>query len=150
MEIIGSSNTSEILPCSAVLGDCLEQMNFIPSGSVDAVLCDLPYGTTRCSWDSVIPFDDLWKHYHRIVKKNGAIVLTHPTQKPVELFEYLLRTYTLEGDVVLDNCAGSFTTAVACDNLKRKWICIEQDEKYFNIGTRRVKENETRLSMELF
>ena len=69
----------------------------------------------------------------------------HPTQKPVALMEYLIKTYTNEGDLVLDNCAGSFTTAVACDNLKRNWICIEQEAEYCEIGRKRIKENRERL-----
>jgi len=229
-------------------GDCLEVMKDIPDGSVDMILCDLPYGTTKCKWDSVIPFAPLWEHYKRVTKKNAAIVLTasqpfttalissnmkmfkycwvwektvgtnpmltkkqpfrkhedvvifylkqpvynpqmvagkpytdkvresgldainggvrgikkaiankgtrypssvqkfsnpnnknvHPTQKPVTLFEYLIKTYTNEGETVLDNCAGSFTTAVACNNLNRDWICIEQEPKYCQIGYDRL------------
>jgi site-specific DNA-methyltransferase (adenine-specific) len=71
----------------------------------------------------------------------------HPTQKPVSLFEYLIKTYTNEGDTVLDNCAGSFTTAVACDNTNRNWICIEKEEEYCNIGLTRVNDNRERLSL---
>lgn len=235
-------------------GDCLERMKEIPDGSVDMILCDLPYGTTACKWDSVIPFDALWEQYRRVAKLNAAIVLTaaqpfttaligsnmrefaycwvwdkkfagnfvqakrmplrvhedvvvfcksgktpvyypqmtkrdepikkggnkqsaaipirqteaaaafsassktydekcpetiiefncregrglHPTQKPVALMEYLLRTYTNEGDVVLDNCMGSGTTGVACKNLNRKFIGIEMDENYFNIAKDRI------------
>ena len=228
------------------LGDCLELMKAIPSGSIDMVLCDLPYGTTQNKWDTIIPFDKLWEQYERIIKQNGAIVLTsqspfdkvlacsnlklfryeliwrksrpsghlnanrmplkahenilvfykklpvynkqmtkgkpnhvkdgsirqtkatnnnygsfenvaqkatdlknpvsvldfsqqdpnkiiHPTQKPVALFEYLIKTYTNEGDVVLDNCAGSGTTAIACINTNRKYILMEKEEKYFDI-----------------
>jgi site-specific DNA-methyltransferase (adenine-specific) len=70
----------------------------------------------------------------------------HPTQKPVALFEYLIKTYTSEGDVVLDNCAGSFTTAIASENLKRNWICIEKEAEYCAIGEKRIKENRERLS----
>jgi DNA modification methylase len=70
----------------------------------------------------------------------------HPTQKPVELFKYLQLTYTNEGDTVLDNCAGSFTTAIAADNIKRNWICIEQDAKYCEIGKKRINENRERLN----
>jgi DNA modification methylase len=236
-------------------GDCLELMKDIPSGSVDMVLCDLPYGTTACKWDAVIPFDELWKSYERTVKPNGAIVLTasqpfttalaasnlqkfrytwvwdkkfagnfvqakrmpmrthedvlvfsmgermpdyypqmvkrdkpikkggnkqasaipikrtatseafgasvkvydekhpttilefcgrdgerglHPTQKPVTLMEYLIRTYTNEGDTVLDNCMGSGTTGVACTNTGRKFIGIEKDKVYFEIAKNRI------------
>ena len=232
-------------------GDCLELMKSIPSGSVDMILCDLPYGTTRCAWDIVIPFEPLWEQYKRIIKPNGAIVLFgsepfsstlrlsnlkmykydvywkkekptnifqlkrrfgkstetisifynqqpsynpqmvkfngkkvtnkpkgihksvvsgnskknvtkyvdtgyrypqdvlefrreilgstfHPTQKPIELCQYLIRTYTNEGDVVLDNTMGSGTTGVACVNTKRKFIGIEQDENYFAIAKYRI------------
>src|SRR3990167_322331 len=69
------------------------------------------------------------------------IGLVHPTQKPVPLMEYLIKTYSNEGDLVLDNCAGSFTTAVACDNLNRNWICIEKELKYCEIGLERINKN---------
>ena len=236
-------------------GDCLELMAQIPDGSVDMVLCDLPYGTTACKWDSVIPFDPLWAHYKRVIKRNGAVVLTasqpfttalgasnlewlryswywrktratghlnakkmpmkdiedvlvfyarpptynpqglaalgkvqknsashiargvssdptsvvtggitrgtyvqeatgyprqvldfpsegntvHPTQKPVALMEYLIRTYTNEGETVLDNCMGSGTTGVACANTGRNFIGIEKDDKYFAIAKARIE-----------
>ena len=237
-------------------GDCLELMAQIPDGSVDMVLCDLPYGTTACKWDSVIPFEPLWAQYKRIIKRNGAIVLTasqpftsalvmsnvgmfryqwvwesnrapnfvfgnkqplkkhedvcvfyekqptyvpqksanpkgiekrslyapgatvtglevnpgapakakfganyepekllpksvvyfpkehkpvHPTQKPVALMEYLIRTYTNEGETVLDNCMGSGTTGVACVNTGRNFIGIEKDDKYFAIAKQRIE-----------
>ena len=232
-------------------GDCLEVMNNIPDKSVDMILCDLPYGTTNCKWDIVIPFGPLWEQYNRIAKGNSAIVLfgsepfaslliesnikkyrhdwvwkknagsnfgcvkfqpmrehegiyvfsngrtkynpimqerseggkkrvrtvvnyntktecygeglrgevqskrpelrypssvqsfnrergLHPTQKPVALLEYLIRTYTNEGDVVLDNCMGSGSTGVACVNTKRKFIGIELDERYFEIAKERI------------
>lgn len=236
--------------------DCLKAMPYIPDKSIDMILCDLPYGTTACKWDTIIPFDKLWEQYNRIIKDNGAIVLTasqpftsalvmsnikflkhhwiwdkttgtgfqvakyrpmmrtedivvfsakgkklnyypqmiklnkpkieslagsksgsspianlnkgkkvvthrypknlieikrdksklHPTQKPVALFEYLIKTYTNEGDIVLDNCAGSGTTGVACQNLDRKYILIEKDEDkdgnslgYIDIIKRRLK-----------
>lgn len=228
------------------LGDCLEVMRSIPDKSVDAIICDLPYGTTACKWDSVIPFEPLWKQYKRIIKDNGAIVLTasqpftsalvmsnpkwfryslvwdkigttgfqtakimplrrhediclfykhkptynpemqirgnirkkggsktdngcygelrskesynnsyyptsiltfsnaskkglqHPTQKPTALMEYLVKTYTNESDIVLDNCMGSGTTGVACKNLGRNFIGIEQDAGYFEIAKNRI------------
>ena len=226
--------------------DCLDAMQHIPDGSVDLVLCDLPYGTTACAWDSVIPFDALWAHYKRVIKPNGAIVLTasqpftstlvmgaidlfkyswawvktnctgfanakkqplrqfedvlvfyrkqptynpqgvvkldapkvrakdtgavmgrtgfkdgyaqtetnypknvltipserghHPTQKPVALMEYLIRTYTNEGETVLDNTMGSGTTGVACANTGRKFIGIERDAAYFDIAKGRLEE----------
>ena len=233
-------------------GDCLEIMKDIPEKSIDMILCDLPYGTTKCNWDTVIPFEPLWEQYNRIIKDNGAIVLfgsepfsttlrysnlknykydwkwiktkpsghlnakkqplrsyedicvfykkqctynpqnliygefnnnrpsrskktkgsytygiekdfgiskckgypknllnfsngnnklLHPTQKPVALLEYLIKTYTNEGDVVLDNCMGSGSTGVACVNTNRNFIGIELDEKYFNIAKERI-ENE--------
>lgn len=235
-------------------GDCLELMKQIPDGSVDMVLCDLPYGTTQNKWDAVIPLDLLWAQYKRICK--GAVVLTaaspfdkvlgvsnlrmlkqewiwrkesgtgflnakkaplknhenimvfyskpgvynpqmrtgfkpytcsqgqtksenygeqsgavtvsdgsrypltvldfprdkakvHPTQKPVALMEYLIRTYTHEGMTVLDNCAGSFTTGVACVNLGRIFIGMEKDEKYFEIGVNRIKERIECLDLKI-
>jgi site-specific DNA-methyltransferase (adenine-specific) len=230
-----------------ILGDCLEKMSDIPDGSVDMVLCDLPFETTRCKWDVVIPFEPLWAHYKRVCKPNAAIVLfgmepfssrlrmsnttdfkydwvwekthgtgflnakkqpirTHetisvfyseqptynpqktsghprktatkrkdvtevygkqkgehtydstdryprsvqlfasdkqksalvPTQKPVALCEYLIRTYTNVGDTVLDNSMGSGTTGVAAQNLNRHFIGIEKDETHFNIAHDRI------------
>jgi len=231
-------------------GDCLELMKQLPDKSIDMILADLPYGTTACKWDIVIPFEPLWEQYKRIIKDNGAIVLTasqpytsalvmsnvkmfkyewvwdkcnptnfalankqslkyhenvllfskkqpiynpqkyqgkinhkqgnskenfaetrgnikrsnddlsgmkfpksiiefskhssqcglHPTQKPVALMEYLIKTYTNEGETVLDFTAGSFSTGVACVKTKRKFIGIELDEHYFNIGKERIKE----------
>jgi site-specific DNA-methyltransferase (adenine-specific) len=233
------------------LGDCLEVMKSIPDKSIDAIICDLPYGTTDCKWDSVIPFEPLWEQYKRIIKDNGAIVLfgsepfssylrlsnikeykydwkwekskatlftlckkrplksdediivfykqqstynpqmvkgvpykgrnnisqhkqlkgewnirqgnrsdnyglryprtslkianenkkgQHPTQKPLPLMEYLVKTYTNQGDTVLDNCMGSGTTGVACKNLGRGFIGIEQDATYFEIAKNRINE----------
>lgn len=230
-------------------GCCLEMMWLIPDGSVDMVLCDLPYGTTQCAWDSVIPLDLLWPEYLRIAKPDAAIVLCaaqpfasmlvasnpkhfkyewiwekgnatgflnakkqplrahesvqvfyrkqpvynpqmttgherkttkrktvnsecygeavalteydsteryprsvqifssdkqtasyHPTQKPVALMEYLIRTYTNEGDTVLDNTMGSGTTGVAAVNTGRKFIGIERDDKYFAIAQKRIED----------
>ena len=227
-------------------GDCLELMKRIPDGSVDMILCDLPYGTTACKWDSIIPFEPLWEQYERVIKDNGAIVLTasqpfttalnasnrklfryewiwiknnstgfqlankmplkkhenisvfykklptynpqglkpygkinrrgsvgngghlanevneyvqkwtnyptqllefgydkekhHPTQKPVALFEYLIRTYTNEGEIVLDNCIGSGTTAVAAINTGRNFIGIEQEPEYVEIARKRIAD----------
>ena len=238
-----------------IQGECLEKMKDISDGSIDLILCDLPYGTTKCKWDTIIPFEPLWEQYKRIIKDNGAIVLTasqpftsalvmsnvkmfkyewiwnkvtgrghlvakhrpmaqhenilvfgngkvkynpqmvlmdkpqrgyssdgdvgnertkimggrttkqreviyrthkypktiitqgvdgkylHPTQKPVALFEYLIKTYTNEGDLVLDNCMGSGTTGVACKNLNRNFIGIELDPDYFKIAEKRINEN---------
>lgn len=228
---------------SVIQGDCLEVMKDIEDKSVDMILCDLPYGTTACSWDTIIPFEPLWEQYKRIIKDNGAIALTasqpftsklvmsnldmfkyewiwekeqgtnfllkkyyplkshenilifgnkikynpqaekgkpflsgngesvgvygktikkqvqnygtrlpktvirinrevgkHPTQKPVALFSYLIKTYTNEGDLVLDNCAGSGTTAIACINTNRNYILIEQEKKYINIINKRISD----------
>lgn len=229
-------------------GDCLELMKEIPDKSIDMILCDLPYGTTRNKWDSIIPFDELWKHYSRIIKDNGAIVLFsqspfdkklacsnlklfryewiwdkgngtgflnadrmplklhenilvfykklptynpqktqgkpyktknkglssnygkfstdygvdntnglrypvdiikfnkqngyHPTQKPVALNEYLIKTYTNEGETVLDNCMGSGSAGVACVNTNRNFIGFEINEGYFDIAKKRIEEAE--------
>ena len=229
-------------------GDCLERMKEIPDGSVDAVICDPPYGTTACKWDSVIPLEQMWEQLKRVVKPNGAIVLfggepftsllitsnlkgfkyrldwnkkipsgmsyaryrpmqqtedicvftkageksnyypqmikrekpikgggmgksdsamtrtykplnktydyknpvtllefdkvrkgaMHPTQKPVALMEYLIKTYTNEGETVLDFTFGSGTTGVACVNTERKFIGVEMDENYFNVAKERI------------
>lgn len=227
-------------------GDCLEMMKLIPDGSVDMVLCDLPYGTTQNKWDAVIPFEQLWTEYRRVGKESCAFVLTaqapfdkvlgcsnlamlkyewiwqkeagtghlnakkapmkdhenvlvfysapptynpqmrtgfkpyvaskggessnynasgpvttvsdgsryplttirfdrdkgnvHPTQKPVALMEYLIRTYTNEADTVLDNTMGSGTTGVAAANTGRKFIGIERDDKYFAIAQKRIED----------
>ncbi len=248
-----------------ICGDCLEVMKDIPDKSIDMILCDLPYGTTACKWDTIIPFEPLWEQYKRIIKDNGAIVLTasqpftsalvmsnpdmfkyewiwkksrkngyvhakgmplketenilvfskgdvysksknkmkynpqgvvpfseerinyvkttktnqgghkigskwkqngafyptniitfksespktqvHPTQKPVALFEYLIKTYTNEGDLVLDNCAGSGTTAIACLNTNRNYILIEKEPKYIEIINNRINNLPNRLSL---
>lgn len=238
-------------------GDCLEVMKNIPDKSIDMILCDLPYGTTDCKWDSVIPFEPLWEQYNRIIKDNRVICLfgsepfstsmrisnieyfkydwvwlknnitgfqhaknmplknyeiisvfskgsmghasllkerrmfynpqgliscekyyngkrrsgtligqrpshkdivkqeftnypkmvlnfnnesgLHPTQKPVALLEYLIKTYTNEGETVLDNCMGSGSTGVACIDTNRKFIGIELDDKYFDIAVKRIE-----------
>lgn len=227
-------------------GDCLERMKEIPSGSVDMVLCDLPYGTTACKWDSIVPFEPLWEQYKRVVKKGSPVLLfgrepftskilsgnmeeykhkwvwnkkqsgsfqnakymplqidedivvfcngkcnyypqmrqgrmrkrggakkvsgvvgggwnagfenrsdmyfptniiemanprigtVHPTQKPVALMEYLIKTYTNDGETVLDNTMGGGTTGVACSNLNRKFIGIEMDIGYFDVAKQRI------------
>ena len=282
-----------------LLGDCIQLMSDIPDDSVDMILCDLPYGTTQCKWDTIIPLDELWKQYNRVCKKNAAMVLTaaqpftsalimsnpksfrynwiwekskatgylnskrmplkahedvcvfyrklptynpqmwqgtpynkgtahrptnvygeqgqkernarrkqltkmsdqdldaelvlnklmvegsredkieklvdlikpievhvknetgmryprtvqyfktaesegkvlHPTQKPLALFEYLIRTYSNEGEVVLDNCIGSGTTAIACMNLNRRFIGMEMDEEYYEICMERINNH---------
>lgn len=228
-------------------GDCLELMKDIPDGTVDLILCDLPYGTTDCKWDIVLPFEQLWEEYNRVLKYDGAAVLfaaqpftttliqsnkrafrycwywlknqptgftfakhqpmrrveeicvfyrkhgvynpqgimkiygakvkitkdrkagayripkdyaytprfknypknvlqfstergLHPTQKPVPLLEYLVRTYTNEGDTVLDNCMGSGSTGVACARTGRHFIGMEQNKVYFDIAQKRIEE----------
>ena len=259
-----------------ICGDCLDVMRGMGDNEVDMILCDLPYGTTACIWDTIIPFEPLWKQYKRIIKENGAIVLfgsepfssrlrmsnikdykydlvwvktcktgfynakraplrkhemisifytkqptynpqmnttkrkdigrrrgnsgnmpsakpsnwgkaslktaesyrwvetglrypddvlefpnwngalfgdntnatKHPTQKPVALFEYLIRTYTNEGDVVLDNCIGSGTTAIACINTGRNFIGIEKDPEYFRMAQDRI--NKVKPQQKLF
>lgn len=231
-------------------GDCLDIMPLIPDNSIDAIIADLPYGTTACKWDTIIPFDKLWEQYERIIKPNGAIVLfgsqpftsalimsnpklfkyeliwdkktglgfldskfrplksheniiifglggcsngskipmkynpqgliettkqnkntksnilnsepkkrenlgtthtnypksihtfsrvsgNHPTEKPLELLEYLVKTYTNEGDLVLDNTMGSGTTCLAAKELNRKFIGIEKEPKYYEIACQR-------------
>lgn len=243
-------------------GDCLELMKDIPNESIDMILCDLPYQTTNLKWDVIIPFDALWEHYERVIKKNGAIILTgknpftaklilsnealyryeliwektrggnnmlitkqpnsihenilvfyknqptynevkfkvdekyidkrknikdshytkghykgvmkrkvddgwrhpqsilpfnsvwesgmHPTQKPVALFEYLIKTYTNEGDLVLDNTAGSGTTAIACINTNRDFIVMEKDDTFFTLMKKRIEDRLSEKEKELF
>ena len=239
--------------------DALEFLSKVDDKSIDMILCDLPYGTTACSWDTIIPFEPLWKQYKKIIKDNGAIVLTasqpftsalvmsnikmfkyeiiwekdkaanilnsnrqvlkihenillfysgqckynpqkelldkpykhknrkvisdnfgnnsskydvegyteythsfpksilrfskekggigslHPTQKPVALFEYLIKTYTNEGDLVLDNCVGSGTTAVACLNTNRRFLCCDNNPVYVEIANKRIMNVPERL-----
>ena len=234
-------------------GDCLVEMNKIEDKSVDLILCDLPYGSTQCSWDSIIPFDKLWEQYNRVLKETGIVVLfssglftidlinsnrkdfkykliwkknvptgmssakyrpmkyyeeicvfykkkgtynpqmkpregvgkacynydhycgdsnhvsyekvkkrydpdgvqpsdilefnvvpnrngkVHPTQKPIELLEWLIKTYSNENDLVLDNTMGSGSTGVACINLNRDFIGIEMDKSYFEIAKSRIE-----------
>ena len=252
-----------------VKGDCLEVMKNIPDKSIHMILADLPYGTTACKWDTIIPFASLWEQYRRIIKDHGAIVLTasqpftsalvmsnvewfkyeiiwekerptnilfmkkrigkvhenvlvfykrqptynpqmthkpgnysmsgakldlskydtnrhlthpdqpkykyskdydpsktyprsilkinrdvgkknHPTQKPVKLFEYLIKTYSKENDLILDNCIGSGTTAIAAQNLNRRWIGIELDEEYFKLANERIERNREEIARRLF
>lgn len=229
------------------LGDCLQVMPRLQTGCVDMILCDLPYGTTACKWDTIIPFEPLWEQYKRLITPNGAIVLfdsepfssrlrvsnidnfkhdwiwnkkkggnfvqlkrqpykiheiisvfncndlhyhpimikqetrtgksygkcdslripeyndtrvydtkypqsiidfsnanqrgrLHPTQKPVSLLEYLIKTYSNEDDLILDNTMGSGSTGVACGNTNRRFIGIESDEDYCNIAAGRIQE----------
>jgi site-specific DNA-methyltransferase (adenine-specific) len=244
-ELLGSLELNRIYQM-----DCLEGMKLIPDKSIDMILCDLPYGTTSCKWDTIIPLEPLWEQYKRIIKDNGAIVLTaaqpftsnlvmsniewfkyalvwdkvnassglhaklqplrshedilifgkgkitynpqmekaekhrldkereipngdafggklkkriydnkglkypksiikisnanqrgkfHPTQKPVALFEYLIKTYTNEGEIVLDNCIGSGTTAVAALKTNRRFIGFETEPEYIQIANKRLE-----------
>ncbi len=232
--------------------DCFDAMKEIPDGVIDMILADLPYGTTQCKWDTIIPFGKLWSEYWRVLKNDGAIILTcafpftaslcmsqidqfryslvwdkvnkytgalnankmplrrhedilifyrklptynkqfrkgkpfvskqtkghgehtqhgntgeshttindgnhnpcsiidikadnklelglHPTQKPIELFEYLIKTYTNENEIVLDNTAGSGTTAIAAINTNRKWVCIEKEKEYYDKAIERIE-----------
>lgn len=256
-------------------GDCLEEMNRIEAGSVDAIICDLPFGVTNCSWDTLIPFDPLWKQYKRVIKRNGAVVLFgsqpfttlliasspefgtkkqwfrycwtwdkkittgfldvakkpmkahedicifysslptynpqmetrtpdelkrdsykakrandlykgeiwpeinltkhtrrlqrypasvirisalrnghperlgHPVQKPAALMEYLIRTYTNEGDLILDNTAGSGSTLEAAMRCNRRSIGIEKDLNYYNVASQRLERVAAELRGEL-
>lgn len=244
-----------------IQGDCLVEMRKIDSNSIDLIFADLPYGTTNCSWDTIIPFEPLWEQFERIIKENGAIIFSasqpftsallmskpnlfrhswiykkrcasnfaqakyspmkehedilifgkskvnyypikeerqgsgkertkyaysdksrhasgefvgnikgtydkendsgnnelrypssvqefnnraagdrgfHPTQKPVALMEYLIKTYSKEGDIILDPVAGSGTTGVVCKNLNRNFLLIEQEQKYIDIINKRL------------
>lgn len=239
------------------LGDCLDVMKSIPSSSVDMVLADLPYGTTACTWDVVIPLNELWTQYKRIIKDNAPVVLFatqpftsvlvtsnikwfkhawtwdkktakghliakyrpmqqtedicvfgkgrvnyypimtkrdkpakmkeyhrteimgkrvktnyegiryewypktllhfpwsptssyHPTEKPVELLRYLIRTYTQEGETVLDNTMGSGSTGVACVYENRDFIGIEKEQKYFDAATFRTDDAKAKMNGQM-
>ncbi|WOZ56216.1 DNA methylase [Brochothrix phage BtpYZU03] len=236
--------------------ECIDGMKRITDGSVDMILCDLPFGTTACKWDEIIPFEPLWEQYERVIKDNGAILLfgsepfssnlrmsnineykydwkwekekagnfqlakkqpmkkqedimvfykkfpdykpqglieinktiknnptkngsmghlqsaqkrkeyvqkytnyptevlrfnnekgLHESQKPVALFEYLIKTYTNEGEIVLDNCMGSGTTAIACLNTNRNFIGFELDKEYYDKSIDRINEKEKQLEL---
>jgi site-specific DNA-methyltransferase (adenine-specific) len=241
-----------------LLGNCLELLRTLPDNSIDMVLADLPYGTTACSWDSILPLDILWEQYNRVCKKTGAMVFTasqpfttilaasnienfkyewiwekpqgtnpmnakimplkshenilvfcrkkptynpqmwystpysgfssseskigevygkanskhrnnpegsrypktvlkfkqekglHPTQKPVELMRYLIRTYSNENEVILDNTMGSGTTGVAAILENRQFVGIENDETYFNLAKNRIESTKTTKSVSCF
>lgn len=234
--------------------DCLKGMKDIPDKSIDCIICDLPYGTTACKWDNVIPFEPLWEQYERIIKDNGAILLfgsqpfttilntsnlklfryewiwikknstgfqlankrplkkhetisvfykkqptynpqglipygktnrrksvgemlnegtsneyvqkwtnyptqllefpydkqkVHPTQKPVALLEFLIKTYTSENEIILDNCIGSGTTAIAAMNTNRNYIGFELDEHYYNKAVERINDKRGVMSANI-
>jgi site-specific DNA-methyltransferase (adenine-specific) len=240
-------------------GDSIETMKLIKDKTIDCVICDLPYGTTQCSWDIIIPFDKLWEQYNRILKDNGVVLLfgvepfsshlrlsnlsnfkydliwkkerltnvfqtkkqfgriheiisvfykkqckynpimeerkntttgvfggtktskthknqmykysdtydktkkypttilkfnrdtlrgsIHPTQKPIKLLEYLIKTFSDVGDVILDNTCGSCSLAVACDNTQREWICIDNNITFLQDGLKRINDNRIKLGM---
>lgn len=243
--------------------DCIQGMKMIDSGTVDMILTDLPYGITQCEWDKPIPLDLFWEQAKRIIKDNGAIVLTakkpfttdlivsnrdwyrynlvwiknistgfynakvmplqthedicvfykhkptynpqmesgferkvskasskkkcqsaeiynkaictkdydsterypisllyfesdkhtnslHPTQKPVALFEYLIKTFSNKGDLIVDCCGGSNTTGIACYNTGRKYIGFEKEKKYFDIGTERHQKETSQMRITDF
>lgn len=247
-ELLGSLELNRVYQM-----DCIEGMKLVPNKSIDMILCDLPYGTTQNKWDTILPLEQLWEQYERIIKNDGAIVLTasqpftsrlimsnlklykynwywekdtptnflnanyqplkkhedicvfskgnaswagrnksmkyfpqglipygkvnkrgssgenymhsgtkniqkftnypttklyykadskklHPTQKPVALFEYLIKTYTNEGEIVLDNCMGSGTTAVAAIKTNRRFIGFETEAKYIEIANKRLQD----------
>ncbi|WP_442637665.1 DNA-methyltransferase [Rossellomorea marisflavi] len=236
-------------------GDCLDLLKTLPNKAIDMILCDLPYGTTQNKWDSIIPLDELWKEYNRVIKDNGAIVLFgaqpftsklvmsnlkqfryslvweknkssgflnanrmplrihedilvfykklptynpqkttghkpankytkhsgdgdnygktktglsgggntdrhpttvlkfpvinnddkekfHSTQKPVALYEWLIKTYSNEGELVLDNCSGSGTLGIACLNTNRSFICMEKDDVYYEKSVARIEAHQ--------
>lgn len=245
------------MPGEIYHGDCLQLMHKIPTGGVDMILCDLPYGTTQCHWDTILPFNLLWNHYERVIKDNGAILLfgtepfsshlrlsnlklykydwiwdkikgtgflnakkqpmrthelisvfykcqpsynpqktsghnkkksfrskklqtdvygdlnrdylyesserypksiqefstdtqntsLHPTQKPINLLRYFIRTYTKENDIVLDNCAGSGSTGIACLLENRQFVLIEKEEVYFNRMSKRIQEQRSKITL---
>ena len=124
-----------------IQGDCLEKMKDIPDKSIDMILCDLPYGARPNQigkqYEAQTGFPNNVLEYNNVTGKKAV----HPTQKPVALFEYLIKTYTNEGDLVLDNCMGSGTTGVSCKNLNRNFIGIELDPEYFKIAENRINEN---------
>ena len=235
---------TDVMRSVLVHADCFDVFPYIADKSVNLILCDLPYGSTQCKWDSILPFDKLWEQYNRIIKPNGAIVLfgaepfssllrvsniknfkydwiwdkkkapnfrgvksqplipyevisvfntstynpqmtkgkmrqkggyyseheqalsagtkakindeyypkaileftkadnkdskLHPTQKSLELMKYLIKTYSNEDDVVMDNCMGSNTTGLACKELNRQYIGIEKDKNYYDVSVSRV------------
>ncbi len=235
---------TDVMRSVLVNADCFDVFPYIADKSVNLILCDLPYGSTQCKWDIILPFDKLWEQYNRIIKPNGAIVLfgaepfssllrvsniknfkydwiwdkkkapnfrgvksqplipyevisvfntstynpqmtkgkmrqkggyyseheqalsagtkakvndeyypkaileftkadnkdskLHPTQKSLELIKYLIKTYSNEDDVVMDNCMGSNTTGLACKELNRQYIGIEKDKNYYNVSVSRV------------
>lgn len=123
-------------------GDCLDLMKSLDDNSIDMVLCDLPYGTTaRNKWDIIIPFEPFGKRCPLTCSLDYEYDKDkiHPTQKPLGLFEYLITTYTDKNDVVLDNCSGAGTTAIAATNLERNFICFENDQEIYDKSVARLE-----------
>ncbi|MEG2787377.1 MAG: DNA methyltransferase [Romboutsia sp.] len=140
-------------------GNCIDVMKNIQNESIDLILCDLPYGTTQCNWDSIIPFDKMWEQYNRIIKKNGAIVLFSAQPFTTKLIysnikNYRYSWYWIKNKVtgfafakhqpmrkVLDNCMGSGSCGVACATTKRRFIGIELDNDYFEMAKLRIEKS---------
>lgn len=137
----GCSSNSKILPKFNILAEkqykkhkITNKTNFRPGRTITTV----NYISLHKNYQkSILPFKNEQNKYH-------------PTQKPAALFEYLIKTYTNEGDLVLDNCAGSFTTAIACINTNRNYICIEKEQEYFNRGQERIREHLDKMKQDLF
>lgn len=127
-------------------GDCLNLLAALEPESIDLILADPPYGTTRCKWDSAIPLGPLWRQLKRVIKPNGAIVMAagHPTQKPVAPMEYMIKTYTNPGETVLDFSMGSGTTGVAAVRTGREFIGPELDRGYFDVTKGRINPEITK------
>ena len=125
--------------------DCLEGMKHIPNASIDAIICDLPYGTTANKWDSIIPLDLLSIPLQRDKDREGNNI--HDSQKPEMLFQILIAMSTDKGDTILDNCMGSGTTAVACIKEKRHFIGFELNKDYYDKACRRIDAERRQLSL---
>lgn len=127
--------------------DCLKAMKSIKSQSVDMILCDLPYKVTGCEWDTQFykekaneSIQQFTNYPKQLIKFNTETKREHPTQKPVNLLEYLIKTYTKEKEVIMDNCMGSGSTGVAAIKANRSFIGIEMDTNYYKIAQRRIAE----------
>ena len=123
-------------------GDCIDMLAALEHErvSVSMVIADLPYGTTQNKWDSQINMTSLWAGLERVCLDSAAVVFT--ASQPFTSTEYLIKTYTNEDDLVLDPCAGSGTTAVACLNTGRRYVCIEMDDTYFATMQKRIAEHQ--------
>jgi DNA modification methylase len=110
-------------------------MKLIPDKSIEFICCDLPYGSTANKWDDALPNELLWEQYIRIIKEQDQV---HPTQKPVPLLQWLVRSFTNEGDIVLDNTAGSGSLGLACIEENRDFILIEKEPNYYEVIKERI------------